>query len=114
MPEDDARALGALPLRKVGERIEVAIADPLDRELQSKLIALLHAPVRLLVAPLADNLIREGCTHQLRNVIRSGREEGMFTLETALNDLVAAGRVSYDDAVAQSMRPKEILRRESV
>lgn len=54
MPEDEARALGALPLRKVGERIEVAIADPLDRELQSKLIALLHAPVRLLVAPLAD------------------------------------------------------------
>jgi type IV pilus assembly protein PilB len=54
MPEEEARALGALPLRKVGERIEVAIADPLDRELQSKLIALLHAPVRLLVAPLAD------------------------------------------------------------
>jgi Type II/IV secretion system protein/Type II secretion system (T2SS), protein E, N-terminal domain len=54
MPEDEARALGALSLRKVGERIEVAIADPLDRELQSKLIALLHAPVRLLVAPLAD------------------------------------------------------------
>ena len=54
MTEEQARALGALPLRKVGERIEVAIADPLDQELQSKLIALLHAPVRLLVAPAAD------------------------------------------------------------
>jgi type IV pilus assembly protein PilB len=52
--EDEARTLGALPLRRVGGRIEVAIADPLDRELQSKLIALLHSPVRLLVAPAAD------------------------------------------------------------
>jgi twitching motility protein PilT len=31
------------------------------------------------------NLIREGRTHQLRNVIRSGRAEGMITLESALN-----------------------------
>jgi len=54
MTEEEARTLGALPLRKVGGRIEVAIADPLDQELQSKLIALLHSPVRLLVAPPAD------------------------------------------------------------
>ena len=54
LTEEQASALGALPLRKVGGRIEVAIADPLDRELQSKLIALLHSPVRLLVAPPDD------------------------------------------------------------
>ena len=54
MSVDDARALGALPIRKVGERIEVAIGDPLDRSLQPKLIALLHAPVRLLIAPPAE------------------------------------------------------------
>jgi type IV pilus assembly protein PilB len=54
LTEDQARSLGVLPLRKVGERIEVAISDPLDHELQSKLIALLHAPVRMLVAPAAD------------------------------------------------------------
>ena len=34
MTEDEARSLGALPLRKVGGRIDVAIADPLDQELQ--------------------------------------------------------------------------------
>ncbi|MDQ1381264.1 MAG: hypothetical protein QOJ71_1983, partial [Actinomycetota bacterium] len=51
---EEARAWHALPLRKVGGRIDVAIADPLDPELQSKLIARLHSPVRLLVAPAAD------------------------------------------------------------
>ena len=30
----------------------------------------------------------------------------MITLEAALNELVADGRISYDDAVAQSMRPE--------
>jgi type IV pilus assembly protein PilB len=54
LTEGEARSLGALPLRRVGGRIEVAIADPLDRELQAKLIAVLHSPVRLLVAPPAD------------------------------------------------------------
>jgi type IV pilus assembly protein PilB len=54
LTEEQARTLSALPLRKVGGRIEVAIADPFDRDLQSTLIALLHAPVRLLVAPPAD------------------------------------------------------------
>jgi type IV pilus assembly protein PilB len=54
LTEEQARTLGALPLRQVGGRIEVAIADPLDPELQAKLISLLHSPVRLLVAPPAD------------------------------------------------------------
>jgi type IV pilus assembly protein PilB len=54
LTEEEARTLGALPLRQVGGRIEVAIANPLDPELQAKLISLLHSPVRLLVAPPAD------------------------------------------------------------
>src|ERR1700690_3806210 len=43
MTEDEARTMGALPLRKVGGRIEVAIADPLNPDLQSQLIALLRS-----------------------------------------------------------------------
>jgi type IV pilus assembly protein PilB len=54
LTEEQARELRVLPLRKTGGRIDVAIADPLDTQLQSKLIALLHAPVRLLVASPAD------------------------------------------------------------
>jgi type IV pilus assembly protein PilB len=54
LTEEQARELRVLPLRKTGGRIDVAIADPLDAQLQAKLIALLHAPVRLLVASPAD------------------------------------------------------------
>jgi twitching motility protein PilT len=105
------------PERQSQIRVQLAasLAAVVSQRLLPRIGGGLVAAFELLVSNDAvRNLIREGRTHQLRNVIRSGREEGMFTLETALNDLVAAGRVSYGDAVAQSVRPKEILRRETV
>ena len=53
-------------------------------------------------------LVREGKTHQIRNILAAGRSEGMCTLETWLNHLVANGLITYEDAVARSMHPKEI------
>ncbi len=54
------------------------------------------------------NLIREGKTHQIRNVVATGMKDGMKTLESSLSELVAAGVISYDEAVAHSVFPKEI------
>jgi Tfp pilus assembly pilus retraction ATPase PilT len=42
--------------------------------------------------------------------MHSSRAQGMQTLETGLNDLVAAGLVSYDEAIARALHPKEIKR----
>jgi twitching motility protein PilT len=54
-------------------------------------------------------LVREGKTHQIRNVLASGRAEGMCTLETWLNHLVQNGLITYEDALARSSHPKEIV-----
>ena len=54
------------------------------------------------------NLIREGRSHQLRNIIHGGRAEGMLTLEASLNGLVEEGIISYEEAIANSMHEKEI------
>jgi twitching motility protein PilT len=56
------------------------------------------------------NLIREGKTNQLRNQLLTGQQFGMQLLETSLNELVAAGKVSYDEAIAVSRYPKEIAK----
>ena len=56
----------------------------------------------------ARNLIKEGKTHQLRNVLVTGQREGMVTLEQSLSALVRAGIVRYEDAVPRSLYPKEI------
>ena len=54
------------------------------------------------------NLVRDGKSAQLRNVIATGSEYGMQTLEASLNDLMARGIVGYEDALRISLYPKEL------
>ncbi len=56
------------------------------------------------------NLIREGKTNQLLNVISTNQQEGMVTLEASLVDLIGAEVVTFDDALAISAHPKELER----
>ncbi|MEO9170792.1 MAG: PilT/PilU family type 4a pilus ATPase [Candidatus Baltobacteraceae bacterium] len=53
-------------------------------------------------------LIREMRTHQLRNVILTGRDCGMQTLEHHLGELMAHGEIAVDAAMAVSDRSDEI------
>jgi twitching motility protein PilT len=54
------------------------------------------------------NLVREGKTRQLRNVVATSSAEGMRTMESSLNTLVADGVVTYQEAIALTQYPKEI------
>ena len=56
------------------------------------------------------NLIREGRSNQLQNVMTTSAGEGMCTLETSLAELVRSGTVAYEDALAASAHPKELAR----
>jgi twitching motility protein PilT len=52
----------------------------------------------LFVGPSISNLIREGKTFQIESQLQTGRRQGMQTLNTALIDLVRAGKVTPQDA----------------
>ena len=54
------------------------------------------------------NLVKEGKTNQLRNVVSTHQTEGMQTLEKALTDLVASGLVDLEQARLVSLYPKEV------
>ena len=62
----------------------------------------------LLANNAVRSLVREGKTHQIRNILSAGRNEGMCTLEHWMNHLEASGLVTYEDASARSMHPREI------
>jgi len=63
----------------------------------------------LLVANEAvRSLIREGKTPQLYNVVQTGAGQGMQTLESALDDLVARNVIAYETAVARANYPAQI------
>lgn len=62
----------------------------------------------LLANSAARGLVREGKTHQVRNVISQSVRDGMQTLEQSLSVLVAHGLITYDDAVMRALVPKEV------
>jgi twitching motility protein PilT len=67
------------------------------------------AAYEVLVAnPAVRNLIKEGKTHQLRNALVTGSKDGMVTFEQSVSELVQAGTITYEDALARSLYPKDI------
>jgi twitching motility protein PilT len=56
------------------------------------------------------NLIREGKSNQLLNVMSTNQGEGMRVMETSLAELIRAEVITYEDALDVSAHPKEIAR----
>jgi len=56
------------------------------------------------------NLIREGRSNQLQNVMFTNQKEGMQTLENSLAALIVENVISYEDAMATTAHPKELIR----
>ncbi|MEE1816809.1 ATPase, T2SS/T4P/T4SS family [Streptomyces sp. SP18ES09] len=54
------------------------------------------------------NLIREGKTRQIRNMVATGQRDGMQTLETGINALLSTGMISYEEALRHTAHPEDI------
>ncbi|HWS46690.1 MAG TPA: hypothetical protein VN636_12570 [Acidimicrobiia bacterium] len=54
LPENVARLCGAVPFRRKGDRIDVAMVDPTDTDVVKYLVGELRAPMRLMLATTAD------------------------------------------------------------
>jgi twitching motility protein PilT len=95
------------------EQIRVQLAASLSAVVYQRLIPRIGGGVVaafevLVGTPAVRNLIKEGKTHQLRNSLVTGTRDGMVTLEQSLSALVQNGVVTYEDALARSLYPKEI------
>jgi twitching motility protein PilT len=64
----------------------------------------------LLPTPAVRNLIREGKTHQIYSAIQTGAAHGMRTMDTALVELVRAGKISREAARRRASVPAELAR----
>ena len=64
----------------------------------------------LLATGAVRNVIREGKTHLLDNIIQTSTGVGMNTMETSLASMVKDGRVSLDTALSYSLKPDDLLR----
>jgi len=56
------------------------------------------------------SLIRKGEDHQLYSAIGTGRSAGMITMEQSLAEMVRAGRITMETAMAHCFRPEDLKR----
>lgn len=94
-------------------QVRVQLAGSLAAVIAQRLIPRVDggrvAAFEVLVATSAiRNLIKEGKTRQIRNVVLTGQRQGMMTLEMSLSALVREGIVSYEEAINHSLNPEEI------
>jgi twitching motility protein PilT len=97
------------------DQIQVQLASTLRGVVYQRLLPRIDSGMAaayevLLANHAVRNLLRDGRTRQIRNVITTHRSEGMNTLEESLSGLVAAGVVDYETARHASLYPKEIER----
>src|SRR3954447_19778909 len=95
------------------DQIQVQLSATLQGVIYQRLVPKIEggmvAAFEIMVATSAvKNLVREGKTRQLRNVVSTNLELGMQTLESSLSRLVADGLISEEHAMAVSLHPKEI------
>jgi twitching motility protein PilT len=64
----------------------------------------------LLATGALRNVIREGKTYQIDNIITTSAEVGMISLDQSLAQLVKSGRISFETARNYSLHPEELLR----
>ena len=63
------------------------------------------------VNPAVQNLIRDGRTHQIDNVIFGGTDRTMMSMDAELQRMVRAGRVTRDMALMYASNPETLGKR---
>jgi twitching motility protein PilT len=100
-------------------QIQVQLAATLLTVIYQRLVPRVHkgmvAAYEVMVGvPAVRNLVREGKTRQLRNVVATHRADGMQTLEIALDQLINEGVIDYETAVESSLYPQDITKPQPV
>ncbi len=95
------------------EQIRTQLAQVLTAVVAQRLVPLpgggRKAVHEILVAtPAVKNAIREGQTHQIDNMIQTGQDYGMMTMEKSLVDLIKKGLISIETAKEVSIKPDEL------
>lgn len=62
----------------------------------------------LLNTPLAQDIIRKGQVHELKELMKKSVELGMQTFDQALYDLYDSGEITYEDALAHADSPNDL------
>jgi twitching motility protein PilT len=109
-----ARVVGVFPENQQ-EQVRMQLSNVLEAVISQRLLpsqsgGRYPASEILLATPAVKNVIREGKTHLIDNIIQTSSGVGMQTLETSLAGLIKAGHISLETGLSYSIRPQELTR----
>lgn len=92
-------------------QVKVQLAATLEAVISLRLVPAINpgrvlATEILFATPAARNLIREGKTYLIDNLIQTSAELGMVSLESSLAGLVKNGRIAAAEASKYALRPE--------
>jgi twitching motility protein PilT len=98
------------------QQVRVQLSSTLQGVISQTLVAKVGggrvAAREILVATDAvRSLVREGKSAQILNLMQTGRQHGMTTLEDELVRLYAEGLITGDDAIGKANRPEDVKKR---
>jgi twitching motility protein PilT len=90
------------------EQIRVLLGNVLEGVVAQQLLPKLGGgrvpAIEIMTAtPAIRNLIREGKTHQMYSVLETSSQQGMVTMDRALQDLFKNGYVAFDEALIRAI-----------
>jgi twitching motility protein PilT len=98
------------------QQVRVQLAVTLQGIVTQQLLATVDGRGRaasseiLIATPAVRNLIREAKIHQIYSLMQAGGKFGMQTMDASLAQLVRAGKISRESALAQCHDPEELYR----
>ncbi len=97
------------------QQIRTQLAGSLKGILSQRLVPIIGGGRRavtelLIMTPAVQNLVREGKTYQIDNVVATSADLGMSSLEKSLVKLVREGKITASTAQDYAIRPDEIIK----
>jgi twitching motility protein PilT len=93
------------------QQLSLALLAIVAQQLVPGINSMRYPAVEILMASSGvRSLIRKGEDHQIYSAISTGRTEGMMTMEQSLSEMVRAGRITRDTALAHCFRPEDLRR----
>ena len=108
------RIVGVFPENQQ-EQIRLQLSNVIEAIISMRLIPAAqggrYPALEILLGTAAvSNVIREGKTHLIDNIIQTSSQIGMVTLENSLAGLVRSGKVTLETALSYSLKSEELMR----
>ena len=108
------RVVGVFPENEQ-EQVKMQLSNILEAVISLRLLPAINqgrfpAYEILLATPAVRNVIREGKTHLIDNIIQTSANVGMSTMDASLAGLVRSNKVSLEVALTYSLNPQDLMR----